>query len=219
MDDSHVLEARDVAVRFNEQTVLEGFSLSLKAGDKVVLTGPSGCGKSTALRCFLGFVTPSAGTVAVEGTPLTHQTVWALRRQMAYVGQEPDLGTGSVREALERPFHYSANVSLKANLDRAPELFGAFGLLGAMLDKSTGDLSGGEKQRVALVSAILLDRRIFLLDEVTSALDGAGKDAVLGYFKARTDVTALFVAHDTERFAFADRLVSLPQVAASRGVE
>jgi len=219
MDDAHILEAKDVTVRFNGQTVLDGFSLALKAGEKAVLTGPSGCGKSTALRCFLGFVSPSAGTVAVGGTLLTDQTVWGFRRQIAYVGQEPDLGIGSVREMLERPFQYRANASLKANLDRAPKLFETFGLADSLLDKDAADLSGGEKQRVALVSSLLLDRRIFLLDEITSALDAASKDAVIDYFKGRTDITALFVAHDTERFAFVDRFVSLPRSASSGGAE
>ena len=210
MDDSNVLEAKDVTVRFNGQTVLDGFSLAVKAGGKAVLTGPSGCGKSTILRCFLGFMAPSAGTLAVGGTLLTGATVWTLRRQIAYVGQEPDLGAGLVREAIERPFQYHANASLKANIERAPELFETFGLDPSLLEKETGDLSGGEKQRVALVAVLLLDRRIFLLDEITSALDVASKDAVIGYFRGRQDITALFVAHDTERFSFADQLVSLP---------
>ena len=219
MDTSNALEAKDVTVRFNGQTVLQDFSMALKTGEKAALTGPSGCGKSTVLRCLLGFVAPESGTVAVAGTPLTAETVWGLRRHMAYVGQEPELGDGLVRQFLERPFHYHANAALKGNLQRAPELFEQFGLARALLDKETGDLSGGEKQRVALVSALLLDRRIFLLDEITSALDAASKDAVVDAFRRRDDVTALFVAHDIERFSFVDQVVTLPQVRSSGGAE
>ncbi|MBN1362418.1 MAG: ATP-binding cassette domain-containing protein [Sedimentisphaerales bacterium] len=208
-DETNVLEARDVTVRFNGQMVLRGFSMSLKAGRKAVLTGPSGCGKSTVLRCLLGFVTPESGTVLIDDTPLTAETVWNLRRRVAYVGQEPDLGGGVVREVLERPFHYRANASLRSNLQRAPEFLETFGLAPSLLDKEAGDLSGGEKQRVALVSALLLDRRIFLLDEITSALDPASKGAVAEYFRRRENVTVLFVAHDAERFSFADQVLSL----------
>jgi ABC-type iron transport system FetAB ATPase subunit len=207
---ANALETRDVTIRFNGQTVLQGFSMMLKVGEKAVLTGPSGGGKSTVLRCLLGFVAPESGTVAIGDTPLTAETVWTLRRRVAYVGQEPELGGGLVRQVLERPFHYRANAALKGNLQRAPDLFETFGLARSLLDKEAGDLSGGEKQRVALVSALLLDRPIFLLDEITSALDPASKDAVIGYFRRRDDVTVLFVAHDTERFAFADKVVSLP---------
>ncbi len=217
MDKSNALEAKDVTVSFNGQMVLHNFSMALRAAEKAVLTGPSGCGKSTVLRCLLGFVAPASGLVAIAGTPLTAENVWTLRRRVAYVGQEPELGDGLVREALERPFHYHANAALKENLRQAPELFETFGLAPSLLDKETGDLSGGEKQRVALISALLLDRRIFLLDEITSALDIASKDAVADYFRGRNDVAALFVAHDTERFAFAEKVVTLPQVGSSRG--
>ncbi len=208
-DEPNVLEARDVTVRFNGQTVLRDFSLSIQAGRKAVLTGPSGCGKSTVLRCLLGFVVPESGTVLISDTPLTAETVWTLRQRLAYVGQEPDLGGGLVRHVLERPFYYRANAGLRENLQLADDLFETFGLASSLLDKEAGDLSGGEKQRVALVSTLLLDRRIFLLDEITSALDPASKDAVADYFRRRDDVTALFVAHDTERFSFADQVLSL----------
>lgn len=215
----NALEAADVTVRFNGQTVLRDFSMTLKAGEKAILTGPSGCGKSTVLRCLLGFVAPSGGAILIEGTPLTAETAWTLRQRIAYVGQEPELGSGSVRQALERPFQYRANAGLKDNLERAPGLFETFGLAPSLLDKEASDLSGGEKQRAALVSALLLDRRIFLLDEITSALDPKSKDAVADYFRRRSDIAALFVAHDAERFSFADQAISLSPVHASRGAQ
>ncbi len=204
------LAARDLRVRFGEQMVLHGFSLSLQSGEKTLLTGPSGCGKSTVLRCFLGFVVPEAGTVHIDGAELTAYTVWQLRQRMAYVAQEPDLGTGTAAEAIERPFHFRTNAGLRGNLDRAPELFERFHLDRELLHKGVGDLSGGEKQRIALVSAILLDRPIFLLDEITSALDKAGKQAVGEYFRSRQDATMLIVAHDPEAFSFVPQVVELP---------
>jgi len=184
--------------------------MALTLGTKAVLTGPSGCGKSTVLRCLLGFVAPQIGSVLVNGTVLDAHTVWLLRRHLAYVGQEPELGAGTINEVLERPFHFHANAPLRENLQRVPHLCEQFGLAQALLKKEPGDLSGGEKQRFALISALLLDRTIFLLDEVTSALDRASKKTVLDYFQSRGDVTALFVAHDSEWFAFADQTIDMP---------
>jgi len=207
MNGPAALEAVDVTVLFDGHAVLEDFSISLQTGAKALLTGPSGSGKSTVLRCLLGFVAPETGSVRVGGEPLTAETVWHLRRRLAYVGQEPELGTGTVSQVLERPFHYRANAGLRHNLKRVPELFEKFDLARHLLDKETGDLSGGEKQRVALIAAILLDRPIFLLDEVTSALDRAGKEVVADYFRSRRDATVLFVAHDSELFSFADQVV------------
>lgn len=214
MDRPAALEIDRLTVRFDGQEVLKDFSLTLESGRKALLTGPSGCGKSTVLRCLLGFVVPQAGSIRIAGAPLTAQSVWALRRHLAYVGQEPDLGTGIVREILEQPFHYHANVSLRGNLDRVPKLFDTFGLPQAYLNKAIGDLSGGEKQRVALISALLLDRNIFLLDEVTSALDRASKQIVADYFRSRSEATVLFVAHDPEWFPFADPVIQMPRLQA-----
>ncbi|HON92448.1 MAG TPA: ABC transporter ATP-binding protein [Sedimentisphaerales bacterium] len=207
---SKALEAKNVEIRFGDQAVLQGFSLSLEPGEKVLLTGPSGCGKSTVLRCFLGFVVPDAGSVSIDGVELTADTVWRLRQHVAYVGQEPDLGTGTAVQAVERPFHYRVNAGLKRNLDRIPELFERFHLGRDLLQKDVSSLSGGEKQRIALVSAILLDRRIFLLDEITSALDKVSKQSVADYFRERDDAAALIVAHDPEVFSFVRRIIELP---------
>jgi len=207
MNEPAALEAVDVTVLYDGHAVLQDFSMSLGAGETALLTGPSGCGKSTVLRCLLGFVAPETGSVRLGGEPLTAETVWHLRRRLAYVGQEPELGAGTVSEVLERPFHYRANAGLRDNLKRVGALFERFALGRALLDKEAGDLSGGEKQRVALIAAILLDRPIFLLDEVTSALDRAGKENVADYFRSRDDATVLLVAHDPELFPFADRVV------------
>ena len=203
------LEAREIGVRFGQQVVLRGLSLLLETGEKALLTGPSGCGKSTVLRCFLGFVVPETGSVHIEGKELPPASVWSLRRQVAYVAQEPDLGTGTAQEAIERPFHFRANVGLRGNLGRVPELFERFRLDRGLLDKDVGDLSGGEKQRIALISAILLDRPVFLLDEITSALDKASKQAVSDYFRSREDATMLAVTHDPEAFSFVPRVIEL----------
>lgn len=210
------LEAREIEVRFGKQEVLRRFSISVKPGGKAVLTGPSGCGKSTVLRCFLGFVVPEAGAVHINGTPLSAETVWDLRRRLAYVGQEPDLGTGTTAEVLERPFHFRANVGLRGNLERIPELFERFSLPRELLSKDVTALSGGEKQRVALVSAVLLDRDIFLLDEVTSAMDKISRKAVAEYFRTREGATMLCVAHDQDVFSFADQIVELPGGSAAK---
>jgi putative ABC transport system ATP-binding protein len=216
MDQPATLEIDHLTVRFDGQIVLKDFSLRLGAGQKALLTGPSGCGKSTVLRSLLGFVVPQAGSIHIVGEPLTAESVWRLRRRIAYVGQEPDLGTGIVREILESPFRYHANIALRGNLDRVPELFDTFGLARTFLDKETGDLSGGEKQRVALISALLLDRDIFLLDEVTSALDRASKQVVADYFQSGVNATMLFVAHDPEWFPFADRVIQMQPGSMSR---
>ncbi|MCC5843219.1 MAG: ATP-binding cassette domain-containing protein [Verrucomicrobia bacterium] len=103
---SNILELENVNISFEKQPVLREFCLTLRAGERVVLRGPSGCGKSTLLRCILGFANPDTGSIRIFGEELTASSVWPLRQKLAYVPQEPELGDGRGRDALERPFHY-----------------------------------------------------------------------------------------------------------------
>ncbi|MCK5218559.1 ATP-binding cassette domain-containing protein [bacterium] len=205
-----IIDIKDLSISFAGQKIIEAFSLQVAYGEKVTITGRSGAGKSTILRCLQGFMQPEAGSIHIAGKPLTPDTVWAMRASLAYVAQEPDLGTGGVREIIERPFNYRANHSLKANLSRLPEYFEIFNLPLDLLDKEIALLSGGEKQRVALICAILLDRHIFLLDEVASALDQTNYQAVAKYFFSRRDLTVLSVFHEPAKYDFSDRVVELP---------
>jgi putative ABC transport system ATP-binding protein len=204
------IHIEDLTVRFGGKTVLDRFSLRMEAGEKATLTGRSGSGKTTVLRCLLGFVVPDAGTIRIDSEELTPRSVWRLRAKLAYVAQEPDLGEGTAREVLERPFDYHANAHLRGNLARTDELFKRFLLPMSLLDEDVTDLSGGEKQRVAIVSAMLLDRRIILLDEASSALDKAAEKAIADFLRARKDLTVLSVSHNPDGFGFGGRLIELP---------
>lgn len=202
-----------LTLRFGGKTILHRFSLDVAPGQRITLTGRSGSGKTSILRCILGFTVPDEGAVFIDGERLTDVSVWSLRGKLAYVAQEPDLGTATVKEILERPFQYRANRALRKNLDWTPELFERFMLDRGLVNQQVTELSGGEKQRVALISSILLDRRIFLLDEVTSALDSAAKGAVLEYFQPRDDLTVISVSHDTQ--SFNDRIIDITAAGGS----
>ncbi len=199
----------DVTLRFHGHTVLEGFSLRVPTGEKVTLAGPSGSGKTSILRSLLGFLTPERGTVSVAGEPVTSQSVWGIRSRLAYVPQEADPGEGTVRTILRRPFEYRANAGLHLDDGLLSEMFDRFRLPMRFLDKDISDLSGGEKQRVAIVCAILLQREIVLLDEAASALDRDNAVAVAEYFREQEELTVLSCAHDALSLPLPGRVVSL----------
>ncbi len=207
-----------LTLEYGTQALFRRFSLTVPAGQKVLLVGSSGSGKSSLVRCLLGFVTPQEGTIVIDGTILDGKTVWFLRRKIGYVSQEPQLGTGKVKDLIQLPFTYHANAHLKYDPSGQVRLFEQFRLGAALLDKDISELSGGEKQRVALVISLLLGRSIYLLDEATSALDAEAKTAVLDYFRQRPDLTVLMVSHDTAIAAIADRTVTMPAVAAQEAV-
>jgi len=214
MKDDTAIEVDRLGVCYDGRWVLRDFSLRLGRGEKVVITGPSGTGKSTVLRCVLGLVMPQEGSVHVFGQAMDGHHVWELRRQLAYVAQEPDLGSGTAREVIDHPFEYKANASLRGNLERLGELLERFNLPPSLMDKDMSALSGGERQRIALVSAILLDRSIILLDEASSALDKDNKQAVVSFFQQARELTVLAVSHDTEWQGFSDQVVELPDGSA-----
>lgn len=198
-----------LTVGFNERRLVERFSLSLAEGDKVTVTGPSGSGKSTLLRCVVGFVPPHEGSIHIKGERLSEVTVWRLRCFMAYVPQEPEMGTGRVRSILEEPFGYGANTGLRSNLSHIPDLFDCFLLPRALLEQDLGRLSGGEKQRVAIIGALLLQREILLLDEATSALDKRIQAALAEYLLQQKSLTILSVAHAADDLPLAGKVVTL----------
>lgn len=209
------LDIRGLTIRFGGSVLFEDMSLTVDRGEKVALSGPSGSGKTSILRCILGFLTPSSGTVSVFGLELSEKNVWDIRRDTAHVAQEPELGDGTVEEILERPFSYRANRHLKHNLVKIPDLCELLLLPLSILDSSMTDLSGGEKQRIALISALLLQRPLLLLDEASSALDKDASRAVQRLLASLEDASILSISHDDSWRSFSDRVVTLPARGAS----
>jgi len=209
------LDIAQLTVRFGARIVIDKFSLVLREGETVVITGDSGCGKSTVLRCVLGFVPTFDGQIFVGGEKVSADSIWKLRMRMAYVSQEPQLGIERVRDVLERPFRYRANAALRFSLARVSELFEQLLLPRDLLDKEMTVLSGGEKQRVAIVAALLLGRDILLLDEATSALDKSARAEVVNLLSAEPGLTVLAAAHDAEDLPLSGEVVLLP--GGSRG--
>jgi ABC-type iron transport system FetAB ATPase subunit len=209
------LDIRDLLIRFGDTTPVSGLSLSLDRGEKVALSGPSGSGKTSILRCILGFLTPAAGTISVFGRELTEKTVWHIRQETAHVAQEPELGGGTVEEVLKSPFEFRANQRLKYNLIHIPDLCERLLLPLSILDSTMAELSGGEKQRVALISALLLQRPLLLLDEASSALDKDATRAVQQLLQSMGDLAILSISHDDSWLSFSDRVVTLSARGAS----
>jgi len=204
------IEISRLTVRFGEKVPFQDLSLTVERGERVVLTGESGRGKSTLLKCLMGFTLPESGEILIEGTPLNGETVWRLRSRVAYVPQEPELGGGTLRQWFEQPFTFKANSHLKGNLSRLPALLERLSLNPSLLDAGSDTLSGGEKQRAALLAALLLDRGILFLDETTSALDPKNSLAVVNLLKNRKGLTLLGISHDPNFLTLADRVIPFP---------
>lgn len=197
-----------VSVSVYEKTILSDISFSLFPGQKAVLCGKSGSGKSSVLRALLGLHPITSGTVYFQEQPLSSSSVQAIRSHTAYIGQEPMLGAETVREALLLPFQFKTHRGHRPTEAQLIEVLHRLQLPSDILSRESNRVSGGEKQRIALARGLLLGKKLYLLDEVTSALDAQSKQVVLDVF-SDPNLTVLSVAHDPEWLKLCDIIFEL----------
>ena len=158
---------------YGDKTLLTDLNLVVKPIERILIVGPTGMGKSSLLHTFNLMNQNYDGSIMFEGKDLREYAPHDLRSQICQVMQEPYLGEGSVEDVLQEPLSYHSNhhSNSKERRQRMLALFENFRLPESHLSKQAEQLSGGEKQRVALVRTLLLNPKILLLDEISSALD------------------------------------------------
>ncbi|CAN0032289.1 unnamed protein product [Heterosigma akashiwo] len=188
------------------------FSLEVGAGQTVALVGPSGNGKSTVMALLLRFYSPQAGTISLDGKDIRDLNLAWLRTQVGYVGQEPVLFAGTIKDNIlyGRPDAGNEAMLEAARAAHAHDFISAFE---RGYDTDVGEqsalLSGGQKQRVALARALIRDPKILLLDEATSALDNESERAVqeaLDRLRQARRRTTLVIAHRLSTIENADSI-------------
>lgn len=194
---NELIKYENIGISFENRKILSGFNLTVKKNQKILLRGKSGTGKTTLLKILLGFTKPLEGTIYFKNRVIDSKTCWEARKEIAYVVQDTDLGEGKVKILLDDVFSYRANKE-KLDHEKLRVFMRELELEDDILEKDFQELSGGEKQRIGILIALLLNRNIYLLDEVTSALDAKLKKKIADYFLARENWTLLIVSHDRE---------------------
>jgi ATP-binding cassette, subfamily B, bacterial len=206
----------DVHFGYDERRdVLEGFDLSVKAGERVAIVGPSGSGKTTATLLVSRFYEPDRGAVLVDGRDVRGLTLHSLRSQIGVVFEESFLFSDTVKAniAYGRPGASDEEIEAAARVAQADGFIAA---LPRGYDSVVGErgltLSGGQRQRIALARAILQDPRILILDDATSAVDSRTEEAINeGLRSVMADRTTLLVAHRRSTLHLADRVVVIDE--------
>lgn len=194
-----IIEFKNIYLKFDEQIILHDFSFSIEDKEKILITGASGSGKTSLIRLILGFIKCDKGEIFYNNKICSPESFMELRQKTAFIPQDTDFAEGRVSDFLQKM------QDLKANKDKAKRdmqsLINKLMLCPTIIDKNIEELSGGEKQRLALLSGLMIEKEIFLLDEPTSALDKKAKEKVISLV-SELDATVIVVAHDREWLDF-----------------
>jgi ATP-binding cassette, subfamily B, bacterial len=208
------IEFREVTFAYpNSDFALTRFSLHIQPGEKIALVGASGSGKTTVANLIMRFYDPDQGTVMLDGVNLREVSFRCLRRVVSLVDQDPLLFRTTILENLRygRPEASRREIEEAAKAANIHEFIAGLpeGYMAEVGERGV-TVSSGEKQRLCLARALMVNPRILILDEATSALDSTSEQLIqesLGRILAGK--TAIIIAHRLATVQHADRIVVL----------
>lgn len=204
-----IIKLTQLSFKANDNLILNDINLSVEEGEFVTITGPSGSGKSTLLKIMASMISQTAGSIAYQGKRLEEYDPTAYRKEVSYCFQTAVLFGKTVQENLSFPYEIRQEAF---NSEKAVAYLMKVGLNKTYLTKNINDLSGGEKQRIALVRNLLITPKVLLLDEVTSALDAENQLIIRHLIREMNQtegITVLWVTHNAEEIAASDRVIQI----------
>src|SRR6187431_92733 len=222
-DDRHI-EVRDVSKSFGRKHVLDNINLSFGRGEIGVIIGGSGTGKTTLLRLLIGLEKPDRGSILIAGediVPLGDAQMNLVRQKFGMVFQYAALlDSLSVYENVAFPLReHRKHMTAKQMRDKVSGMLQTLGVEGKE-ERMPSELSGGQRKRVGLARALMLDPQIIIYDEPTSGLDPLTSrmvDDLIEETRSRFGITSVVISHDmasTFRIAHQAFLVVQGQVIA-----
>jgi len=192
-------------------TILNSLSIEFESGKTTAICGETKCGKSTIFQLLEGFYYANQGEVTIDGVPIKELDLNWLRSKIGFVGQEPVLFNTSIRENIK----YGNNDATDQDILEACKKANCYDFVMKLPDKldtivgnEGGQVSGGEKQRIALARAIVRKPKILLLDETTSALDRENEIEVQrGIKNTAQGITTVIIAHRLSTIKDADKII------------
>jgi putative ABC transport system ATP-binding protein len=215
------LQAHNPSVAFDGKWIFRNASLTVECGQRLSLVGPSGSGKSLFLKSLAMLHRVDEGHIEWEGQSICGSAVPDFRSRVMYVPQRLTDVDGNVTDFLSSPFSFASHANKTFELAQAKSYLQQLGRSDEFLSKSQRDLSGGERQIVALVRALILNPNVLLLDEPTSAMDGeiaaSAESLVASWCGEDAKRATIWVTHDLQQAQrVSDRIIEMNQLGASK---
>ena len=193
-----VLKFDHVSFVADKKEILKDVSFKVQEGDFISIMGPSGGGKSTLLKLACHLISPTSGSLSYRGKDFLSLEPTDMRKKIAYCFQTPVLFGQTVRENINFPFEIRKE---PVNKDKIMKLLEQFQLSADLLEEDVKTLSGGEKQRIALIRTVIYQPDLLLLDEVTSNLDAENSELVEQAIcdLHQQGVTIMWITHNQEQ--------------------
>lgn len=204
-----VLSVKNLTFSAEGRNILDHISLNIHEGEIVTFTGPSGSGKSTLLKLISSIISPTSGNIFYKGTDILEIPATEYRKKVSYFFQNAVLFGETVRDNLSFPYEIRNE---RLDEQKAKQFLEEVRLPSNYLDQPVHELSGGEKQRVALVRNMMFMPEVLVLDEVTSSLDTENSDIILSLVKKinqQEGCTVLWVTHKDKEIQEAHRLIEV----------
>ena len=190
------LEVKNLVKKFNSTIAVNNISFEIKKNKTIGLLGPNGCGKTTSIGMMLGLITPSSGEISIDGISFEPKNRIKLLSEMNFASPYIELPKKlTVKQNLEI---YARLYGVENISDRISEMVEDLNLKN-FLNKKTGELSSGQKNRVSLAKSLINKPRLLFLDEPTASLDPDIGDFVREYlekYKNNNELTMLLASHN-----------------------
>ena len=195
---SNIIQIENVSFSYQEgKPVLEVLNLEIKKNQLIIVNGESGAGKSSFLKLLNRFNDATLGRIVFNNREIKDHNIDELRKAILYLPQIPYTIEGSIEDNLRFPFSFHVHKDKKYDPEKAGEWLDYF-QLNLPVDHEALKLSVGQRQRIALIRAMLLKSEVLLLDEPCSALDSANKMLIEQKIESLIDareITVIMATH------------------------
>lgn len=204
-----IIEVNDLQFKYSkEDRAVNGVSFNIETNEFVCILGHNGSGKSTLAKLLVGLLKPQSGTIKIKGIELNESTIDDLRHSIGIVFQNPDNQFVGVTVKDDIAFGLENRNYESSKMKQLVEEYSKKVSMHEFLDHSPEQLSGGEKQRVAIAGVLAINPDIVIFDEATSMLDPKGVSEIITIMnQLKKNKTIISITHNLNEAKYADRVI------------